>query len=544
MSSIRISLVQIDPILGDQAANAQEIIKRVEEAKSAGANLVVFPRLALSGYPPGDLILRDHFLRAEEEAIERIARRTQGITLILGAFGPGRARGEKPSSRALAIRDGEVIAEVGKELLSSSPYFDEKRYLAPGGGDRLIGLAGYRFGLTLGDELEEDESLATELREVGADAVLILAAEPFEYGLPTKREAELREQARRSGLPLIFVNLVGAQDELVFYGESSIILPTGEFLARTDRFVEETITIDLDLRDPATSQPLPTPPRDELGEIYGALTTGLRGYLRKNGFDHVVFGLSGGLDSAMIATIATDALGPEAVTGVWMPSPYSTELSRRDADLLAERLGIELLTIPIDEPFQTFLDLLGPYFEGHEPDLTEENLQARIRGTILMALSNKFGWLVLITSNKSEVAVGYTTLYGDMAGGLAPLKDIPKSLLFELARWRNRAAEVIPTSTIERPPTAELREDQLDTDSLPPYEVLDPILRLRLEEGLSAAEIIAKGYDRETVLRILRLIDRGEYKRRQSAPGIKLSRYTFGVDDTLPMTSGYDEGTD
>ncbi len=562
MNPLRIALAQIDGTVGDLFGNAAEILEQVDKARAGGADLVVFPQLALSGYPPRDLLLRSAFLTAHQRALRSLVERTTGITTVLGCLDSESGL----YNAAAVLHAGEIAGVNRKERLSAGTVLDETRYFQPGRIDTLYRIAGRWIGITIGDDIAPTGTAVDRLARAGADLIINLDAAPFQRGQRRLRQRELSAAARAHGVAIAYVNRVGGQDELVFAGGSMVLDPAGEILAEARPLQPELLLCDLppaspakiatppagaiELRTLARPEPdTPLPPlrpavpvrHDDLAETYGALTIGVREYARKNGFDHLVLGLSGGLDSALVATLAADALGADAVTGVWMPSRYSTELSRTDAVSLAESLGIELRTIPIEDAFRAFLELLAPHFGERGPDLTEENLQARIRGDLLMALSNKFGWLVLTTSNKSEVAIGYSTLYGDMAGGLAPLKDVPKTLVFELARWRNAQGHVIPISTIERPPTAELRPDQLDTDSLPPYEILDPILERYLEGGESARQIVAGGADQAVVDRVLGLVHRGEYKRRQAAPGIKISGYTFGVDDRMPMTSRFRE---
>jgi NAD+ synthase (glutamine-hydrolysing) len=578
MNSLRIALAQIDGTVGDLSGNAARIGDYLDQAREVGADLIIFPQLALSGYPPRDLLRRSAFLEANQRALMDLVERTAGITAIIGCIDTDSG----VQNAAAVLHDGEIAGIRGKERLSTLPYIDEKRYFEPARSDTLFRIADRWIGITIGDELAPASSAVARLARAGADLIVNLAADPFMRGQSQTRRHELSAAAREGGVAIAYVNRVGGQDELVFAGGSMVVASSGEIIAEAHPLREELLTSDLPesasaegapvhmgtAEEPGATPPIasitthierrtlappevsapraPLPPpepvrHDDLAETYEALTIGIRDYARKNGFDHLVLGLSGGLDSALVATLAADALGSDAVTTVWMPSRYSTELSRSDAVALADRLGVELLSIPIEAAFSAFLELLQPHFGDRAPDLTEENLQARVRGSLLMALSNKFGWLVLTTSNKSETAVGYTTLYGDMAGGLAPLKDVPKTLVVELARWRNTRDPVIPVSTIERPPTAELRPDQLDTDSLPPYEVLDPILERYLELGWSAQRIIAEGADQATVHRLIGLVDRGEYKRRQPPPGIKITSYPFGVDDQMPMTSRYRE---
>jgi NAD+ synthase (glutamine-hydrolysing) len=524
MDSLRIALAQIDATVGDFAGNTARIGKYIDDARENGADLVIFPELILTGYPPGDLLLRSAFIAANQTALSELAERTFGITAVIGSL-DYLDQDSGIFNAATILHNGKVVGASHKEWLSHRPILEEPRYFELGRADNLYQLAGYSIGIVIGDDLAPNRAAIRRLAEAGADLVVNLDSAPFHRNRLRRRHQELAEAAEAWGVAIAYVNRIGGQDELVFDGGSLVLDSSGEILTSARPFQEELLLADLppatrgqELADtnlerarPGALAPAvpaseaekgvdPTPIRlvtlergvtnssrtvlperppvryDELAEIYQALAIGIRDYARKNGFRHVALGLSGGLDSALVATLAADALGAEAVTGVWMPSPYSSEISRVDAADLAERLGIELRTIPIEPAFDSFMDLLGPQFGDRGADLTEENLQARIRGILLMALSNKFGWLILSTSNKSETAVGYTTLYGDMVGGLAVLKDLTKTLVFELARWRNREVEVIPWRTIERPPSAELRPDQLDTDSLPSYDLLDPVL--------------------------------------------------------------------
>lgn len=535
MDSLRISLAQINGTVGDLAGNSARIAERLEEARRSGAQLVVFPGFALEGWPLGELVDRAEFREAIGRARAEFLQSTKGVAAILGTVEqPGEGT---PRSAALIAVDGDAVACSGKARLTpGAPILDERRYFRMGSPAAPFEVGGWRVGVLLGDDIEPGTGVVERLVEDGVDLIVNLDAAPFVRGGPRRREERLGEIAGRFGVHIAYVNRVGGQDEFIFDGGSMVVSPSGEVIARAALFEEELLEVEIPVPGASPDVASGPAPHDDLAETWQALVVGIRDYVGKNGFRRVTLGLSGGLDSALAATLAVDALGPDAVTAVWLPSPYSTDLSRSDAFELAENLGIEILTIPIESTMQAFESVLAPHFAGREPDLTEENLQARIRGTILMALSNKFGWLLLSTSNKSETAVGYSTLYGDMAGGLAPLRDLYKSLVFELAHWRNREGVVIPESTILRPPTAELRPDQLDTDSLPDYAVLDPILERYLEERWSAEELIEEGADPDMVERVIRLVIGGEYKRRQGPPGLKVTGYAFGVDDLMPMT--------
>lgn len=562
MNPLRIALAQTSGTVGDLAGNSARIEEYLEEARRGGAHLVVFPQFALEGWPSGDLLLSQAFLADARSAWPALAERTSGITAIIGAVecdaeppaadapgahlpGSGAPRTATPCYNAAVImHDGASLRACRKQSLETgSPLLDETRYFQPGGGCRILQVAGWRVGVVIGSDIEPETGVVERLVGDGAELIVNLDARPFRQGAWQDRERELADVARRYGVYVAYINRVGGQDEFVFDGGSMVLAPDGGTMAWARPFHDDLLICDLHPPGaPAGAVPHPQPPQyDDLAATYQALTVGIRDYAGKNGFRHLVLGLSGGIDSALVATLAADALGPDALTAVWLPSPYSSELSRKDAFELADALGIKLVTIPIETPMQAFQSALQPIFGDRAPDVTEENLQARIRGSLLMALSNKFGWLLLSTSNKSETAVGYSTLYGDMAGGLAPLRDVYKTLVFELARWRNRQGRVIPESTISRAPTAELRPDQLDTDSLPDYDILDPVLRRYLEEGRGAEELIAAGADPDLVARVIGLVGRGEFKRRQGPPGIKITPYTFGIDDRMPMTSRFRE---
>lgn len=560
MDRLRIALAQFNGTVGDLTGNSARIAECVEEARRHGAQLVVFPQFALEGWPAGDLLRREAFLAAARAAHPALAELTRGLTAVVGCVesfpprgtdrsrhgGPGTGDWSVPPNHnaAMVAQDGEIIGIIGKERIGTGgKLVDESRYFQPGGASRPTNVAGWRIGVVIGDDIEPETGILERLVQNGVELIVNLDATPFQQGGIPRREERLARLARRYGVFIAYVNRVGGQDEFVFDGGSLVVTPGGEVIARAKAFADDILFCDLPAPG-STPEAMPTPvpgSYDDLAATYEALTVGLRDYVGKSGFRRVVLGLSGGIDSALVATIAADALGPEAVTAVWLPSPYSSELSRDYAFEVADALGIELITIPIEPAMQAMLSVLEPHFEGREFDLTEENLQARIRGTLLMALSNKFGWLVLATGNKSEAAVGYSTLYGDTVGGFAPIKDLYKTRVYELARWRNRQGQVIPESVIQRAPTAELRHGQLDTDSLPAYEVLDPILEKYLEGGYSARELVEEGVDPEIVARVTRLVDDGEYKRRQEPPGIKLTPYTFGVDDQFPMTSRFRE---
>lgn len=571
---LRIALCQLNLTVGDIAGNEQKILDGIDAARSEDAQLVLAPELAITGYPPEDLLLKEHFLVDARAALQRIAGQTEGIVALVGF--PELADDVYNACGVLA--DGEVKAIYRKVYLPNYGVFDEERYFQSGPGAATIELDDLVIGLTICEDIWEPGPPASEEALAGAALLVNISASPYHAGKGLEREQMLAQRARDNLAVVAFCALVGAQDELVFDGHSLVIDHEGEVVARGGQFSEELLvaTIDPDasrasrLRDPRhrpalrRSQArvpvlarlrLPAAPvgeatggriaplLDPIAEVYGALVLGLRDYVSKNGFKHVVMGVSGGIDSAVVAAIAVDALGPEMVSIAVMPSPYSSDDTQRDARQLAANLGVEPLELPIEAAMHAYDDMLGSVFDGRPADLTEENLQARIRGNLLMALSNKFNWLVLTTGNKSEMAVGYSTLYGDTAGGFAVIKDCPKTLVYELARHRNEVAAPqegpIPQTIIDRAPSAELRPDQRDEDSLPPYPVLDPILEGYIAGDLGREQLLLRGFDAEDVDRVITMVDRAEYKRRQAPPGIKITTKAFGRDRRMPITNRY-----
>ncbi len=525
----RIALAQINATVGDLDGNAAMIADWIEQARAAGAGLVVFPELALTGYPAEDLYLRPDFISANARVMEELAAEVKGITAIVGYAEPV----SHPVGRAIAanaaavISDGKVRAVYRKRLLPNYGVFDEFRTFRNGNGPLVTGAGGLPVGLTVCEDCwEPDSEVARELAP-GAELIVNLSASPYHRGKAREREQIFRQVAIAEQRPVALVNMVGGQDELIFDGASAVIAPDGTVLARAGQFTEDLLIYD--------GEPRVAPWLGDLDEVYAALVTGLRDYVVKNGFAHVGLGLSGGIDSALVAALAADALGPERVTCVVMPSPHSSTETQSDAREMASKLGVEMLEIPIEAPMEAFGALLGEENTG----LTAENLQARIRGNLMMALSNSRGWLVLTTANKSETSVGYSTIYGDMAGGLAPIKDTPKTLVYELCRYRNQASPVIPEAIITRPPSAELRPDQKDSDSLPDYDTLDRILQLYVEEDLGPAQIVALGEDARVTAEVVALVDRAEYKRRQSPPGLRITSKGFGRDRRMPITNRY-----
>jgi NAD+ synthase (glutamine-hydrolysing) len=572
---LRVAIAQIDTTVGDIAGNTGKIAEQIARAREARAALVVFPELAVTGYPPEDLLLKTHFLEAARAAVEDLAKGTRGIVALVGFP----ERSDDVYNAAAVLAEGRLAAVYRKIHLPNYSVFDEERYFQAGDSPALVSIDGVRVGITICEDIWEPGPPATAEALAGAEVLVNLSASPYHAGKGIERERMLIQRARDNLFVVVFCNLVGGQDELVFDGHSVAIDQDGEVIARAPQFEEALVALTVDpgavagarLRDPRhrsavrrlrseedlapelASLSLERAPVDPVGgevaellepeeEVYAALCTGLRDYVEKNGFEHVVLALSGGIDSSLTATVAVDALGSERVTAVAMPSPFSSEATRRDARELAANLDLELLEIPIQDAMRGYDQMLGDVFAGREPDIAEENIQARIRGNLVMALSNKFGWLVLTTGNKSELSVGYATLYGDMAGGFAVLKDVFKGWVYRLARWRNQRSDPppIPEGVLERPPSAELRYEQRDEDSLPPYEVLDGILAGYVEEDLDAGELVARGFPPEEVERVIRMVDRAEYKRRQAPPGIRISTKAFGRDRRLPITNRYE----
>jgi NAD+ synthase (glutamine-hydrolysing) len=567
---MRLALAQINSVVGDLDGNRTRILDRLAAARAAGADLVLFPELAVTGYPPEDLLLRPGFVRASRRVVESIAVEAQGIVALVGAphLDTDLANG------CYVLAGGEIRCVYRKRFLPNYGVFDEDRYFAPGHDLFLLRLGETIVGPTICEDIWQPGPPATDLALAGAQLVANISASPFHVGKDREREEMLRVRAQDNSCFIALCNAVGAQDELIFDGHSLVLDDDGELIARAPGFEEALLVVDVDpaaaigrrLRDvrrralardrdraavaqtleldPPRPQaerlhPEPAPSLDDLEQMRRALELGLRDYTRKNGFGDVVIGLSGGIDSALTAALAVGALGADRVHAVSMPSRYSSEATRGDAELLAESLRIDFREIPIEPAVEALGSALAPSFTGRGPDLTEENLQARVRGTLLMALSNKFGWLVVATGNKSELSVGYSTLYGDLAGGFALLKDVYKTDVFLLARRLNQRAgrELIPISIIDRAPSAELRHDQRDEDSLPPYPQLDRVLEAYVERDRSHEELIEDGFDPAVVERALAMIDRAEYKRRQAPPGVKLRPKAFGRDRRTPITN-------
>jgi NAD+ synthase (glutamine-hydrolysing) len=536
-----LALAQVDLLVGDVQGNLARTLREANRARDElAADLVLFPELTLSGYPPEDLLFHRGMRTQIERALQGLSA-ARGIGLVLGF---PEYEGTQIHNSAAVYRDGERLALTRKACLPNYRVFDEKRYFTAGAGASVFECKGYRLGLLVCEDIWEPEP-ARRAQAAGAELLLVINASPFEIHRQRERERVVRERVGERGLPVVYLNLYGGQDELVFDGNSFVMARDGTLAMRAPAFEEGLYRVEFERRDGAVV-PVPAAVEPELGaeaSVYRALVLGVRDYVNKHGFPGVVMGLSGGVDSALTLAIAVDALGAERVQAVMMPSRYTSQMSIEDATAQARGLGVKISSIPIEGLFEAALSALQREFAGREPDTTEENIQARARGLLLMAISNKTGRMLLTTGNKSEMAVGYATLYGDMNGGFAPIKDCSKMLVYRLAQYRNSlappGAPVIPARVIEREPSAELRHGQKDTDSLPPYEVLDPILEAFIEEDLSVDEICARGFERAVVTRILNLVQRNEYKRRQAPPGVRVSRRAFGRDWRYPITSGY-----
>jgi NAD+ synthase (glutamine-hydrolysing) len=551
---MRITIAQLNPTVGDVDGNLDRLIRTLAACRErGGADLVVFSEMFVSGYPPKDLVERDWFIHDVLDGIERIraVSREYGQTGILfGAPVPtGRPNGKGLYNAAILVTNGEIVAQRYKALLPTYDVFDEGRYFDATTRVEPVRFRGESLGIHICEDAWMDAEMwpkrppydtdpVTELARQGATLLINLSASPFSVGKERTRFDLISGHARRHGVPFLYVNQVGGNDDLVFDGRSVAVNGDGEPIALLDPFVEQIVTIDT-----ATASPVgPYVPQDEIASVHDALVLGLKDYMRKVGFDRAVIGLSGGIDSAVTCALAVAALGPENVLGVGMPSQYSSPGSLSDAEDLAHNLGIDYKVIAIDAPYEAYVRALGPHFEGRAPDATEENIQARIRGNYLMALSNKLGHMVLSTGNKSELAVGYCTLYGDMSGGLAVLSDVPKTMVYELAHYINREREIIPLASITKPPSAELRPNQTDQDTLPPYPILDAILHQYIEELRSVDEIIAEGFAPETVRWVARAVDHNEYKRKQAAPGLRVTSKAFGVGRRMPIAARFHHG--
>jgi NAD+ synthase (glutamine-hydrolysing) len=537
MSLLRIALGQLNLLVGDVPGNAAKMIAAAQRARDElKAHVVVFPELALTGYPPEDLLLRPDFSVRVELALGEMLQEISGIDVIVGY--PKRQYGKLFNAASL-LRDGKVASTYFKHRLPNYGVFDEKRYFAEGASPCVIDLQGVPTGITICEDVWE-QGPVEQAENAGAKLIINLNASPFHKNKGNERFDVVARRARANGVPIVYLNLVGGQDELVFDGESFVVDGRGVMTQRAPAFVEGLYLVEVDTDGqvtPVTGTIMPELSEEE--SVYTALVLGVRDYIGKNGFSGAVIGLSGGIDSALTLCLAVDAIGAARVEAVMMPSPYTAAMSLEDARFQAAALGVKFSFIPIESMFESFLSALKEEFKGMPPDTTEENIQARIRGILLMAISNKTRKMVLTTGNKSEMSVGYATLYGDMAGGFAAIKDVPKTLVYRLAEYRNKVKPVIPRRVFERPPSAELAPDQKDTDSLPPYAVLDPILERYVELDQSAEDIVAAGFDEAVVRRVLRMVDRNEYKRRQAAPGVRITPRAFGRDRRYPITSGY-----
>ena len=576
MHRLRVGIAQINTTVGDFAGNTEKILKAIEESRSSGVDLLTFPELAICGYPPEDLLFKPKFISENRRTLEKVVKASSDITVIAGFVDSG----DDIFNAAAIIHDEKLAGVYHKIFLPNYGVFDEDRYFRAGTECSIWEIGDIKFGVNICEDIWYEAGPATTQAYSGAEIIINISASPYHFGRGGVRERMISTRAADNVAVFVYNNLVGGQDELIFDGNSLIIDETGRLIAQGRQFEEDLVIADIDvesvfrtrLHDPRWRKELllheeqgwrqtekiivsgtpystdkPSLPSrnveclEENAEVYNALVLGTHDYIRKNGFEKVLIGLSGGVDSSLVAAIAVDALGIDNVVGVAMPSRYSSPGSESDAELLAGNLGIKFLTIPIEKAFKAYFEMLEESFTGQEPNVAEENLQARIRGNILMALSNKFGWLVLTTGNKSETATGYSTLYGDMAGGFAIIKDVPKTLVYKLCKYRNSISdtEIIPETVITKPPSAELRPDQKDIDSLPPYEVLDPILTAYVEEDKSIEQIIALGIDEKYVRQAARLVDGSEYKRRQAPPGIKITPRAFGKDRRLPITNRF-----
>ncbi len=576
MRRLRIGMAQMNATVGDFDGNVRKILNAIDQARSRGVDLLTFPELAICGYPPEDLIFKPQFTRQNRHSLSQVIGASSGITLILGFVDAD----EDVYNAAAVVHDGKLAGTYRKIYLPNYGVFDENRYFKPGNECPVYTIFGVNIGVNICEDIWFEFGPPAVQAYSGAEVIINISASPYHFGKGLVREEMLAKRAVENKAIVAYNNLVGGQDELVFDGSSIIMDEKGRLVTRGEQFKEDLIVADLDIDAVVAERcgfiqsktatllkksvwhvvksviseelsagpkaPLPTGKievRGLPGEIYDALVLGTHDYVIKNGFKGVVIGLSGGIDSSLVAAIAVDALGGDNVAGVIMPSRYSSTASASDAGILARNLGVKLLNIPIEKAFQAYLEMLAGAFQGTEPGVAEENIQARIRGNILMALSNKFGWLVLTTGNKSEMATGYTTLYGDMAGGFAVIKDVPKTMVYQLAEYRNFKAgyDLIPAAIIGKAPSAELRPEQKDADSLPVYEVLDPVLAAYVEEDKSIEQIIAAGFDEAVVKRAANLVDGSEYKRRQAPPGVKITTKAFGRDRRLPITNRFKE---
>ncbi|MBI1745964.1 MAG: NAD+ synthase [Acidobacteria bacterium] len=544
---MKIAMGQINPTVGDILGNVAKMSDYATEAGRHGADLIVFPELSLVGYPPKDLLDIDAFIESNLKALDELARQTVTTPAMLVGFVDRNhmKKGKRVFDAAALLHQGRVVFIQHKSLLPTYDVFDEARYFEPAAAISVFDFQDYRLGITICEDMWNDRDFWPEplypsdpvetLAQGGANLLINLSASPFAIGRQNLKWRMLKHTARKFRLPLLYINQVGGNDDIIFDGGSVALNDQAQLIAHAERFAEDLVIIDT----ARLTKTIPDASIHELEDVYKALVLGLRDYVRKCGFRKVVLGVSGGIDSALTAALAVAALGSENVLAVAMPSPYSSPGSTADAAVLAKNLGVECLTLPVTEIFQSYKNTLRPAFSGRGEDVTEENLQARIRGTLLMALSNKFGYLVLSTGNKSELATGYCTLYGDMSGGLAVISDVPKTMVYQLARYVNRNGELIPQASLTKPPSAELRPNQCDQDSLPPYDILDGILRMYIEELKSIGDIVAAGYARTMVEDVIRRVDANEYKRKQAAPGLRITSKAFGVGRRMPIAQKY-----
>jgi len=539
---MKIGFAQINPTVGDLSGNFEKIAAAYERLAAAGAELVLTPELAITGYPPQDLVFKSRFVPQNLEVLDKLQARLRGAALLVGYVERNQGRGKPFHNAAALLQPGVAIQKAFKSLLPTYDVFDEDRYFEPGCNSMPLILGSRKIGVTICEDIWTEHYLPRPLYDVepvralveqGAEIILNLSASPFSLKKSAIRREMVSALARAYDRPIFYCNAVGGNDQLVFDGNSIAVNAAGELIAQLAGFKTAEQIVDTD------AAPIEFAEAERSADLFAALSLGVRDYLAKCGFKSAVLGLSGGIDSAVVAAIAVEALGAENVVGVSMPSPYSSRGSVNDALALSKNLGIKCHQIPIGDAFAAFKSQFKEVFAGLSEDTTEENMQARLRGMILMSLSNKFGHILLSTGNKSELAVGYCTIYGDMAGGLAVISDVPKTMVYELARWMNREREIVPNSTIEKPPSAELKPDQKDQDTLPPYDVLDEILRLYVEENLSARDIVAHGFDEKTVRWVQRRVDVNEYKREQAAPGIKVTSRAFGVGRRMPIAQRY-----
>jgi NAD+ synthase (glutamine-hydrolysing) len=573
MSTFRVALAQINTVVGDIQGNLEKILHLIEQARSTKASLVAFPELAVPGYPPEDLLFKASFITENIQATQEIVSASNGIATVVGFAD----KSDSLYNAAALGYNGQMAGIYHKIHLPNYGVFDEKRYFEPGSSSPVFDVDGIKIGINICEDIWHEDGPTNAQCAAGADLIVNINGSPYSIGKRNHRENIVTTRAADNGLCIAYANMTGGQDDLVFDGGSMICNQHGDII-RAKQFEEELLVVDINLDDTPSNilkhsptsvnvtstsrhtkktpiqsnsflvsnnlSQMPTAPLEPEAEIYNALVMGTRDYVLKNGFPKVVIGLSGGIDSSITACIAVDALGKEKVLGVALPSRFTSDASTNDANLLCENLGIELWTLPIEPAHVALLDMLSPYFTNAPPNIAEENIQARIRGNILMSITNKFGWMVLTTGNKSELATGYATLYGDMAGGFAVIKDVPKTMVYKLSYWRNSISKnnpVIPNNILEKAPTAELRPDQKDEDSLPRYEVLDPILEEYVEKDCSYQDLIRMGHDAEIVKLVIRLVDQSEYKRHQSPPGIKITRRNFGKDRRIPIVNKYQQ---